>query len=521
MTVTLLAELATTRPDDLALADDRVTMSFATFAERVTRLTNALLDQGLAAGDTIAIVMGNQHEAFEVMMACSHIGVVYVPVNWRWVADEIAYVFDDAQVRLVVTDARFADTVGRALADPRGAGVRTAVVARAEAVTAPFVDYEAFVASGANEVAAEQCLGGPMFYTSGTTGRPKGVRGALTGGAEVPPEVLTLIASSMSQYVPEAGITLLCGPLYHSAQWAFSMLPLVNGSAVVMQDHFDAAGVCALVDEFAVTNLHLVPTQMKRLLDVAGSVGETFRGSSLVRVWHGAAPCPPSVKRAMIEWWGPVVSEYYGSTEGSFISTISAEEWLAKGGSVGKPIPQIEVIVVADDGTRLPSTDEGTLYFRNGMGLDFEYHNDPDKTASAHLEPGVFTTGDVGYLDDEGYLWLSDRRIDMIISGGVNIYPAEIEGVLASHPAVADVAVIGIPDEEWGEAVAAVVQVGDGVAADDALSADLIAHCREHLAGYKTPRTITYIDEVPRTTTGKIQKRILRDPYWAEVDRTI
>ena len=223
----------------------------------------------------------------------------------------------------------------------------------------------------------------------------------------------------------------------------------------------------------------------------------------------------------MIDWWGPVVSEYYGSTEGAFISTISAADWLRKGGSVGRPLDTVELVVVDDQGSRLTAGEEGTLYFRNLLGTDFEYHNDPEKTADAHLEPGLFTTGDVGYLDDDGYLWLSDRRTDMIISGGVNIYPAEIEGALAGHSAVADVAVIGIPDDEWGEAVKALVQVADGFASGDELAQELIAHCREALAGYKAPRSIDFIADIPRTGTGKIEKRILRDPYWTGLDRRI
>jgi long-chain acyl-CoA synthetase len=288
-----------------------------------------------------------------------------------------------------------------------------------------------------------------------------------------------------------------------------------------MQHKYDSAGVLRLIDEYHATNIHLVPTQMKRLVDLPDEVKSTFDGSSLQIVLHGAAPCPPLVKRALIDWWGPVISEYYGSTEGSVITMIDSEQWLAKGGSVGPPMPGMEIIVVGEDGTRLGPNEPGTLYFRSAMGMDFEYHNAPEKTADVHLEPGVFTTGDVGYLDDDGYLWLSDRKIDMIISGGVNIYPAEIEGVLGGHDAVADVAVIGVPNDEFGEEVKAIVAVTDGVVADAALAEELRTYCRDQLAGYKVPRSIDFLPELPSTGTGKIQKAKLREPYWVGQQRQI
>jgi long-chain acyl-CoA synthetase len=532
----LTAALAAQHGDGDALIDAAGATSWIDLDDRVNRLVNGLRDRGLTAGDTVAIIAGNRREWFELALACSHGGWTYVPVNWHWVADELAYVFEDAAPKAVFVDARFLDQVGRALADPRASAVQLVVgLAEDGSVRDPlatdvfssvasdgrFVSYETVVADGAGAEPADQRMGGPMFYTSGTTGRPKGVRGALSGSTTMGPEIMQLIAAGFGRMLPIPGRTLLCGPVYHSAQWAFSFLPMIAGSSVVMQHRYDSAEVLALIDRHGVTNVHLVPTQMKRLLDVPDDVKAAYDGSSLVTVWHGAAPCPPAVKRGLIDWWGPKIAEYYGSTEGSVISTITSEEWLAKGGSVGKPLDNFEVIVVGDDQQPTPPGEPGTLYFRNRMGTDFTYHNDEAKTAAAHLEPGVFTTGDVGYLDADGYLWLSDRKIDMIISGGVNIYPAEIEGVLAAHPAVADVAVIGVPDDEFVENVKAIVEVNVGHTAGDALAAELITHCRSLLAGYKAPRSIDFIESMPRTATGKIQKRPLREPYWAGLTRRV
>jgi long-chain acyl-CoA synthetase len=288
-----------------------------------------------------------------------------------------------------------------------------------------------------------------------------------------------------------------------------------------MRHKFDAAEMLRLIDEHAVTNVHLVPTQFKRMLDLPAEDRGSYDGSSLVALWHGAAPCPPPWKRSMIDWMGPVIHEYYGSTEGAFISVIDSAEWLERGGSVGKPLDVMQVFVVDDDGKHVGANETGTLYFKSATGSDFEYHNDPDKTAAAHLEPGVFTTGDVGHIDEDGYLWLSDRKIDMIISGGVNIYPAEIEAVLAENEAVSDVAVIGVPNEEFGEEVKAIVQLSDEVADLEKLEGQLMDACRERLAGYKRPKSIDFIEELPRTGTGKILKRELREPYWVDSGRSI
>ena len=336
--------------------------------------------------------------------------------------------------------------------------------------------------------------------------------------------MLELIGAGFSDMLglPSGGVTLLEGPMYHSAQWVFSMFPLVGkGSTVVMRHQFDPAETLDLIDRYEVTNVHLVPTQLLRMLKLPESVRASFDGSSLVVAHHGAAPCPPAVKRSMLDWWGPKVTEYYGGTEGGFLTMISGAEWLERPGSIGKALATIDLRVLDDDGHECPANTSGQIYFKSLMGNDFEYHNAPEKTAAAHSSDGYGTLGDIGYVDDDGFVFLSDRKIDMIISGGVNIYPAEIEGVLVTHPAVTDAAVFGVPDDEFGEQVKAVVELVEGVEPGDDLARDLIDHVREHLAGYKAPRTVDFSMHLPRTPTGKLLKRQLRDPYWEGSGRTI
>ena len=519
----LTTAFASSRGNELALADDTGARTWAELDERVNRLIHSLRAAGIEAGDTIAILSGNCNEWFEVAFACANAGITYVPLNWHLVAAEIAYTLEDSGSKAIICGHHFLAEATKALADSRSHGVGLALVIGADAdAHGRFQSYEQFLLAGSPDEPESQSFGGPMFYTSGTTGNPKGVRGALASMPEgADPAIWQLIGAGFAILVKGHGRTVLCGPVYHSAQWAYSFLPMIVGSATIMQHKYDSAGVLALIDTYAATNVHLVPTQMKRMIELPDDVKQAFDGSTLQLVLHGAAPCPPRVKQAMIDWWGPKITEYYGSTEGSVITMIDSEQWMAKGGSVGLPQPNMEIIVIGDDGVRRGPNESGTLYFRNAMGRDFEYHNAPEKTAESHLEPGVFTTGDVGYLDDEGYLWLSDRKIDMIISGGVNIYPAEIEGVLGGHDSVADVAVIGVPNDDFGEEVKAVVVVAEGVAANDELRATLAAHCRELLAGFKVPRSYDFVAELPRTGTGKIQKAKIRQPFWEGQDRKI
>ena len=518
----LVRGIADRKGDDVAIIDESGSTTWEQFNGRVNQLIHLLRDRGLAAGDTIAVMSGNRREFFEVVVAAVHASMVVVPVNWHWVSEELAYVLGDSDARALFVEDQYARVASVAVADERARGCAERFViggARFEG----FDGYDESLSGYGVEEPAEQSSGGPMFYTSGTTGFPKGVRSSIndTGNdLELLKIPATLICSALG--IPEGGVTLLDGPAYHSAQLALSLYPLLAlGSQCVMRQQFDAASFLDIVDRHAVTNVHLVPTQFARLLKLPDDVRRRFDGSSLTTVVHGAAPCPVAIKRSMIDWWGPVLTEYYGGTESGFLTIITGAEWLSHPGSVGRARPWCEVMVINDEQQPCGVGETGQIYFRSRAGGDFRYNKSEDKTKAAHLSPGVGTIGDVGHLDAEGYLFLSDRKIDMIVSGGVNIYPAEVEGVLVTHPGVADAAVFGVPDDEMGEQVKAAIELVPGVAASPELAREIIAFCREHLAGYKCPRTIDFEDHLPRSPTGKLFKRLLREPYWAGVGRNI
>jgi len=307
---------------------------------------------------------------------------------------------------------------------------------------------------------------------------------------------------------------LLAGPWYHAAQAFFSLFALLRGSTLMLRQRFDAAAALADLVRHRITMCHLVPTQFIRLLALDDDVRARLTPTHLTQVWHGGAPCPTHVKWRMLEWWGPVLSEYYAATEAGIVTTIDATEWKARPGSVGRPTGGVEVIVIGDDGEPLPAGNVGAVYIRRPLEMDFEYHNAPDKTAQAHSAPGTFTVGDLGYLDSDGYLYLTGRRNDTIISGGVNIYPAEVEAALLGHRSVRDVAVVGVPDEEFGERVMAVLElVSPADRTVDEVLAALDAHCREHLADFKRPRTYRIVSVLPREPTGKLNRRTLCERY--------
>ncbi len=362
--------------------------------------------------------------------------------------------------------------------------------------------------------------GGPMIYTSGTTGRPKGVKRRR-------PPTLEAGVAGMRAYADSircdgSGPHLVTGPLYHAAPLMFAVYDMTNGAPIVVMPRWDERAFFETVRAHGVHHAHLVPTMFVRLLRLSDAERAAFEPGSLHLVLHGAAPVSVPVKQRMIEWWGPLFLEYWGGTEGGVTTLVDSEEWLARPGTVGRCVPHYEVFAADAEGRVLPPGERGTLYSRHRT-LDhfFAYHGDAEKTANAFLDDSAFTLGDVGSVDADGWVFLADRDSHTIISGGVNIYPAEIEQALHEHPAIADVAVFGVPDDEWGESVKAAVELRPGHEAGPALEAEILAFAREHLAGYKVPRSVDFEAELPRHDTGKLYVRALRDRYWQGRERRI
>ena len=510
------------RDDEPAVIDASGSTSWRALDERANRLIHHLRGAGVEPGERVALVAGNRREIEEVHLACIHGGWQCVPVNWHFESEEIAFVLADSGATAVVCGSGYAGMTSLALdREPSVAGRSRLVMSRRPGDGPPpdgFDSYEDALAAAPPHEPDRQMLGDVVFYTSGTTDRPKGVHQA-GWEPDMPVDPARLPGGSIDEIgIPHGGRTLLCGPHYHSAQWAFSFLPLVDGSSLVMHTRFVAERLLATIDQHRITNVHLVPTQFIRMLRASARARAAFRGDSLQVVVHGAAPCPPKVKRSMIDWLGPVVTEYYGSTEGGIVTMITSAEWLRHRGSVGRPLPGVEVRILTDSGVEAPPGREGVIHVRCRTARDFEYLNAPAHTADAHAEPGFMTVGDVGHLDDDGYLYLSDRRVDTIATRGGRVYPAEVESVLLTHPSVLDVAVFGVPDGTSGEAVTAVVELGAGVAWGPELEAELRDLARRQLTPPKRPRSYDVVANMPRTAAGKLLKRVLRAPYWEAVE---
>jgi long-chain acyl-CoA synthetase len=507
--------IAAQTPDRAAVIEpDGAVVSYAELAARADRLGRGLQALGLAPGATVAGMLPNGADALALFFAALQTGLYVVPVNWHLTAAEVGYILGDSEALAFVAHQRFAgvakEAADLACIDPS---------ARFAVGEIPGFAPLAELGAGGDGRPKQRTTGAPMLYTSGTSGRPKGVRRALTGEDPdaVPPFTAWFFA--IFGLKPFDGhVHLCCSPLYHTAVLNFATISLTLGHPVVLMDRFDPETLLALVERHRVTSSHMVPTQFRRLLALPEPVRARYDVSSLRCMIHAAAPCPQEVKRQMLDWWGPVVTEYYAATEGGG-SVITAQEWLARPGSVGTAWPGSEVRVLDDNGDDAPTGEPGLIYMRMGTST-FDYYKDEAKTLASRAR-GMFTVGDIGYLDADGFLYLCDRKSDLIITGGVNVYPAEIESELSCHPAVADVAVFGIPHDDWGEEIKAVVQPAGGVAPGPELTAELLAFLDGRIAKFKLPRTIDYVAELPRDPNGKLYKRRLRDPYWAARDKSI
>jgi long-chain acyl-CoA synthetase len=510
-----LWNIAAGAPDRVAVIEPGGgTVSYAGLAARADQYGRGLQGLGLRPGDCVAGMLPNSTEALALFFAAIQTGLYVVPVNWHLAAAEVAYILADSGAAAFVAHERFAAVAAEAAGT---AGIKE----NARFAAGEIGGFTPLAALGADSTGRPEprTAGAPMVYTSGTSGRPKGVRRPLTGeDPDRPPLAAGWFFGIFGLKPFDGNVHLCCSPLYHTAVLNFATISLQVGHPVVLMDRFDAEELLALTEKHRVTHSHMVPTQFRRLLALPQPARDRYDVSSWRCAIHSAAPCPPDVKRQMLDWWGPVVTEYYAASEGGG-TVITGAQWREKPGSVGLPWPGSAVVILDEDGNDVPAGQPGLVYMRMGTST-FDYYKDEEKTLASRAR-GMFTVGDVGYLDADGYLFLCDRKSDMIISGGVNIYPAEIESALSAHPAVDDVAVFGIPHEEWGEEIKAVVQPAPGAEPGPELTAGLLAFAGARLARFKLPRTIDYVAELPRDPNGKLYKRRLRDPYWAGRSRSI
>jgi acyl-CoA synthetase (AMP-forming)/AMP-acid ligase II len=490
-------------------------VTYGELDKRSNQLAHLFRSAGLKPGDAIAIFMENNAQYYEICWGAQRAGLYYTCISSRLTAGEVAYIVADCGAKLFFT-SKALEPVAKELVE----GNHLPNIARSFMVGGAIPGYESYEDATAKQPAtpiADQTAGTDMLYSSGTTGRPKGVKHPLTGGAIDEMNALAGLAALLYG-MDENTIYLSPAPLYHAAPLRWSMTVQRLGGTVVVMEHFDAEESLKLIEKYKITHSQWVPTMFIRMLKLPEEVRRKYDHSTLKVAIHAAAPCPVPVKEQMIEWWGPVIYEYYAGSEGNGFCALNSEEWLKHKGSVGKALNAI-VHICDDEGNELPVGEAGVIYFESDT--KFEYHNDPKKTAESRHAKGWSTLGDIGRVDEEGYIYLTDRKAFMIISGGVNIYPQEAENLLVLHPKVADVAVIGIPNEDFGEEVKAVVQPVNWKDAGPALEAELLEFCKSQLSAIKCPRSIDFEEELPRHPTGKLYKRLIRDRYWGNKDSKI
>jgi long-chain acyl-CoA synthetase len=508
------AEHAARQPDKPAIimATGGEVVTFGEYEAAANQVAHLLRQTGLERRDHMAVFMDNDYRMLMCEGGAERAGLFYTCVNSYLSAEEVAYIINDSESKVVMTSAAKAEVAGE-LPSMCPNVERWVMTGARGGAGSPFEDWEEAVLGQSEQPIADEQLGAPMMYSSGTTGRPKGI---LRPVPDAHPSEGRETRQRLSKLwrLRDGMVYLSPAPLYHSAPQASVALALRLGATAVIMERFEAAHYLDLVERYRVTHSQVVPTMFSRLLKLPEDVRTAADVSSLEVIIHAAAPCPVPVKEQMIEWFGPIIIEYYAATEGNGLTFCDSEDWLAHRGTVGRALLG-ELLVLDDSGDPCETGTPGTVWFRGATS--FEYFKDPTKTAESRTPDGsASTVGDVGYLDSEGYLYLTDRKTHMIISGGVNIYPQETENLLITHPKVMDAAVIGVPDDDLGEAVKAVVQPAPGVDAGQPLEGELIAFCRQHLAHFKCPRTVDFVAELPRLPTGKLYKRLLRDRYWSE-----
>ncbi len=498
-----LAVWADVQPDQVAVYDpDGTTHTFAAINANANRLVRLFRERGLGVGDSVALVCSNRVEFVEVLAATLRGGMRLTPVNWHLSADEIAYILQDCEARAVIADARVANVAGAVALCPR-LELKLSVGGTIDG----FDPYAVAIAAFDGSDIDDPVLGNGMMYTSGTTGRPKGV-------FRPNPPVTPYATYLMRGYDPRTSVQMCAGPAYHAAPLAFDVrAAMAGGAALVFIDRWDSEQVLRTISERKVTHFHLVPIMFQRLLALPDAVKARYPVDHVRFIIHGAAPCPPDVKRAMIDWFGPVLTEYYAGSEGGAGFLIDSHEWLSKPGSVGKRPALLQVRILDEAGRDLPNGQAGAIYQQLPPGGAFTYFKDEAKTQASRVDD-FFTMGDVGYFDEDDYLFLTGRNAETIISGGVNIYPQEIDNELVKHAAVADSATIGAPHDEWGEQVKAVILLHPGHEPSDALAQEILAFAKASLASFKVPKSLDFVTELPRSEAGKIQRNKVRAPYW-------
>ncbi len=500
---------AQSHPDQPAyiMAASGVTVSYRQLDERSNQVAHLLRDLGLKPGDHIAILLENHPKFYEICWGAQRSGIIYTAMSTRLTVGEAAYIVSNCEAKVLFTSQAMA----KLASELHGQMPATTALLMLDGASPGFEALEPRLANLPITPIADQTAGADMLYSSGTTGKPKGVFVPPESPEIDVPSSLIHISQSIYGMGPNT-VYLSPAPLYHAAPLRFNMSVMRLGGTSIIMEHFDPDTYLQLVQKYQVTHTQLVPTMFVRMLKLAPEARSRYDLSSLKFAIHAAAPCPIAVKEQMIDWWGPVIWEYYAGTEGNGMTMVHSKDWLSHKGSVGKAVIG-KLRICGEDGQELAQGETGTIYFAEGKA--FKYHDDPEKTQESTNAQGWTTLGDVGHVDADGYLYLTDRKSYMIISGGVNIYPQEAENLLVLHPKVMDVAVIGVPHEEFGEEVKAVVQPRDMAEAGTALEAELIAYCRENLSPIKCPKSVDFEAELPRHPTGKLYKRLLRDRYWA------